>query len=222
MNQYTKKLRPDIININLFKTITTEEDAYWLGFLYADGNVSLKENKIELSLAELDYTHLEKFKQCTGLNNRICWRNKSKSYRFSFRSYEIKDNLINQGCIPQKSLTLSFPTNEQVPDYLLRHFMRGYFDGDGCFCNTTSCFEASFLGTLNFINGFLLRGPEIFTKNDYGIYNGSSSGRIKKYSIYRHLIKDFLDYLYKDASIYLDRKYNKYQDFLLNGANVYK
>lgn len=88
------------MNKNLFKIISTEDDAYWLGFLYADGNVSLKENKIELSLAELDYTHLEKFKQYIGLNNRICWREKSKAYRFSFRSYEIKDNLINQGCIP--------------------------------------------------------------------------------------------------------------------------
>lgn len=221
MNQYTKQFRVDKININLFKNIETEYDAYWLGFLYADGNVSNKENKIELSLSMCDYSHIEKFKKYVGLNNKICFREKQQAYRFSFRSYEIKDNLINNGCIPKKSLILQFPDKNQVPDELLRHFMRGYFDGDGCFCNTNCCFEASFLGTEDFINGFLKRGPDIFTKSNYGIYNGSASKKIKKYSVYRHNIKEFLNYLYKDANIYLDRKYEHYQNFLLNGAQVY-
>lgn len=44
--------------LNQFKKIDTEEKAYWLGFLYADGCVGSKEAKIELGLAEKDFNHL--------------------------------------------------------------------------------------------------------------------------------------------------------------------
>ena len=37
--------------LNIFNKIDTEEKAYWLGFLYADGSVGSKEDKIELGLA---------------------------------------------------------------------------------------------------------------------------------------------------------------------------
>lgn len=53
--------------IKNFEKIDNEEKAYWLGFLYADGNVSLKEDKIELSLAEKDLNHIKKFKNFIGL-----------------------------------------------------------------------------------------------------------------------------------------------------------
>ena len=43
------------------------------------------------------------------------------------------NDLINLGCIPNKSLTLTFP--DFINDELLPHFIRGYFDGDGCIWN---------------------------------------------------------------------------------------
>ena len=49
--------------LRYFDKINTEEKAYWLGFLYADGSISSKEDKIELGLAEKDLHHIEKFKQ---------------------------------------------------------------------------------------------------------------------------------------------------------------
>ena len=54
-----------------FETIDTEEKAYWLGFLYADGSVSSNEDKIELGLAEQDMHHIEKFRDFIGINNKI-------------------------------------------------------------------------------------------------------------------------------------------------------
>src|SRR5579863_1325734 len=48
------------INENIFDEINTEEKAYWLGFLYADGNVS-KTNRTRLSLAEEDREIVDKF-----------------------------------------------------------------------------------------------------------------------------------------------------------------
>ena len=41
------------------------------------------------------------------------------------------NDLIKQGCVPRKSLILTFPNTNQVPENLINHFIRGYFDGDG-------------------------------------------------------------------------------------------
>ena len=43
----------------------------------------------------------------------------------------MRDSLISKGCVPNKSLILKFPSEEILPKELQRHFIRGYFDGDG-------------------------------------------------------------------------------------------
>lgn len=101
--------------LNIFEKIDTEEKAYWLGFLYADGAIGSKEDKIELGLAEKDLSQIEKFRSFTMINNKISYRPKTRSYRYSFRSQKCKDDLINKGCLPKKSLILVFPTENQVP-----------------------------------------------------------------------------------------------------------
>ena len=141
-------------NIRNFEIIDTEEKAYWLGFLYADGSVSSTDNRIELGLAEKDLNHIEKFKEFIGIPNKISYRPQTKSYRYSFKSIPCKEDLIKHGCVPKKSLILKFPTEEQVPEHLIRHFIRGYFDGDGWFSNTSSCFQVGIIGTEDFIRGF--------------------------------------------------------------------
>ena len=92
-----------------FEKIDTEEKAYWLGFLYADGSVGSKEDKIELGLAEKDLKHIEKFKTFMNINNKISYREKTKSYRMSFRSAQCKQDLINKGCVPKKIIDFKFP-----------------------------------------------------------------------------------------------------------------
>ena len=198
-----------------FHTIDTEEKAYWLGFLYADGSVGSKEDKVELGLAEKDYHHLEKFKNFIGLPNKISYRESTKSYRYSFRSKSCKQDLISQGCIPKKSLILKFPTEEQVPRELIRHFIRGYFDGDGWFSNTGSCFQVGIIGTEDFIKGFLEYAP--ITK-DNKIFIVHREGGAKRY-VFSKLedVTNFLNWIYKDSKIYLDRKYEHYLEFLEKG-----
>lgn len=206
-----------------FHVIDTEEKAYWLGFLYADGCVSSSESKIELGLAEKDLHHIEKFKNFIGINNKISYREKTKSYRFSFRSQNMKQDLINLGCVPKKSLILNFPNENQVPEYLIKHFLRGYFDGDGHFTNTEKCFEAGYIGTNNFIVESLKHLPDSIKRKDLTIKDVHRHDGAKTYSFYSYNdVKEFLDFLYKDCNIYLDRKYEHYLDFINNGSKYHK
>ena len=204
-----------------FEIIDTEEKAYWLGFLYADGSVGSSDNRIELGLAEKDLKHIEKFKDFIGLDNKISYREKTKSYRYSFKSIPCKADLIKQGCVPKKSLILKFPSEQQVPKKLLRHFIRGYFNGDGWFTNTENCFQVGLIGTESFIEGFL-DSIEIENKNNK-IFDVHRENGAKRYvfSAYKDVL-NFLNWIYKDSTIYLDRKYENYLDFINNGSKYHK
>lgn len=204
-----------------FEVIDTEEKAYWLGFLYADGYVSLKENKIELSLSTQDLTHIEKFRDFMKIKNKISYRKNTNSYRISFRSIKCKEDLINKGCVPNKSLTLSFPNNEKVPSNLIRHFIRGYFDGDGWFTNTDSCFQVGIIETEGFIKGFLNVVNDI--NKTCKIFDVHREDGAKKYIFGAYSdVLFFLNWIYKDSKIYLSRKYEKYLDFIINGSKYHK
>lgn len=204
-----------------FENINTEEKAYWLGFLYADGSVGSTESKIELGLAEKDLHQIEKFRNFMGISNKISYREKTKSYRISFRSDSCKQDLINKGCVPKKSLILKWPTEKQVPSYLIKHFIRGYFDGDGWFTNTDSCFQVGLIGTQDFIEGFLNTVEKINTQNK--ILTVHREDGAKRY-IFGALedVTNFLNWIYKNATVYLERKYENYLDFIQNGSKYHK
>lgn len=207
--------------LNIFEKIDSEEKAYWLGFLYADGSVSSAENKIELGLAEKDLSHIEKFKKFTNLNNKISYRASTKSYRFCFRSTKCKEDLIKKGCVPKKSLILTFPTYDQVPKELMRHFIRGYFDGDGWFTNTKDCFQVGIIGTAKFIEGFLNEVEDINKTNTIFKVNRENGAKRYVFGAYKDVL-NFLNWIYDGSTIYLDRKYNHYLDFINNGSQYHK
>lgn len=208
--------------LDIFEKIDTEEKAYWLGFLYADGSVGSKENKIELGLAEKDLKQIEKFKTFLKINNKISYRKSSKSYRISFRSDKCKQDLINLGCVPKKSLILTFPSEEQVPNNLIKHFIRGYFDGDGWFTNTEKCFQVGIIGTENFINGFLEKVKNLIN-TDNTIFEVHRENGAKRYVFGSYKdVSNFLNWIYKDSNIFLDRKHNQYLDFVENGSKYHK
>ena len=111
-----------------------------MGFLYADGGVTAKNNKyiLALSLSTKDIEHLEKFKKNLNSTNPIRTKPGSgylpNTYYVALELYSKKlvTDLINVGCYPNKSLTLKFPNTNYFNDpSLIRHFIRGYFDGDG-------------------------------------------------------------------------------------------
>lgn len=195
-------------NDNFFKVIDTEEKAYWLGFIYADGCVtsSGKSKVLEITLKASDKGHLIKFINAVGgvkeqispkavkLNGKIY-----RAFRATVCSTTMCNDLIEHGAIPRKSLVLKFPTT--VPIFYMRHFLRGYFDGDGHIDSR----RISLLGTKEFL---------VEVQNYFEIF-GASKTKIKKekseaYSFEKwgNEVVNIVSALYNNSTVYLDRKFN--------------
>jgi hypothetical protein len=202
------------LNSNIFNKIDTEEKAYWLGFLYADGCIHKNKKgyyKFELGLKESDKNHIEKFKKFISSKHIIKYREKTKSVRLSFADSIFCNDLIKLGCTPKKSLTLSFPTTEQLPKELIRHFIRGYVDGDGSFGlyktkNRYNCIF-SLLGTKSFLENLLKVSNIPFIKFHQ---DSRHSINTKSISYSGNFCYQILEYLYNDSSIFLDRKHETF------------
>lgn len=193
----------------IFDKIDTEAKAYWLGFLYADGCIDSRDsrNTIELSLKSSDVKHLEKFRDFLGFDKSKRIFQDNIRCRIQFSNKRVKQNLIKLGCTPRKSLILTFPEEEQVPKQLIPHFVRGYIDGDGSLMLNTkhTSGRLNILGTESFLHS-LVDAME-WKKNKI-----SNHGKSQVFSIEwcGYYVEDYLDVLYKNANIYLDRKYQKY------------
>ncbi len=200
---------------NMFKKIDSEEKAYWLGFLEADGCIHGGEGdyRIELGLAEKDFHHLEKYKKFIGKNNKISHRDGTNSYRFNFRDKTVHADLIKLGCTPQKSLTLLFPTKNQVSDDFLLPFLRGYFDGDGSFWYENK-FGLNILSSKFFLEGLKQRYPLFSDLNIYPVHYDRPDKGQRIQTGNKKIVNQFLYDIYSKANIYLDRKYQKYLDYL--------
>ena len=138
---------------SIFDNIDDEYKAYWLGFIYADGSIT-NDGIFEIQLAEKDFEHLIKFKNFIKWENEIKFKDSTKSVRITFRNKYFTNQLNKLGVVPNKSLILSYP--DFIPDFLQRHFIRGYFDGDGCIhfrkCVKKRNVLISLLGTSIFLN----------------------------------------------------------------------
>lgn len=195
---------------NIFSVIDTEEKAYWLGFLYADGYVSKLKSETELALQQKDENHLKKF-AIFMKTNKPFYRTKrtlnEKTYfgvRVVINSKKVKEDLQRLGCTTEKTLTLKFPTEKQVPNHLIRHFIRGYFDGDGSTTLNNGRINFEIIGTVDFLNGMI----DYFGLHHNKKHAAGKSFRIMYSGKYSSLI---MKELYRDATIYLDRKRKKYQ-----------
>lgn len=199
-----------------FKDINTEEKAYWLGFIYADGNVNKAQNTLRINLKSNDGGHLVKLNKSIGgnFNVRIYDEvHKDKSYPMSqiliYSTNMVKD-LMSHGVFPNKTDKITFP---DLPDELIRHFIRGYFDGDGSICERKHKKRLSDL-SCSFACGsmaFLERLREILFQNNIKSYIVPDK-RGNKASLSLAGLKNpdvFLHYIYDDSTIYLDRKYDK-------------
>lgn len=204
-------------NNRVFDSIDNEEKAYWLGFLYADGSVSATINSVELSLKGEDKEHLEKFRSFLNSKNSVklgtskCGDKLYSRCRFTARDKYFHDRLIELGCVPNKSLILKFPnTSIFTSQDLIPHFIRGYVDGDGCLTYTkTGRLVVEIVGTKEFLTTIISNYPNIFTSV---LYKDKRHLKSNTYFISCACDKadQFASMLYDNATIYLNRKYNRF------------
>jgi hypothetical protein len=213
-------------NENVFNTIDTEEKAYWLGFIYADGYVGKDCYDFEISLKGSDAGHLEKFNKfikCTDservrISKVKCGDKECERCRWGCNNKTIWTALNNLGVVPRKSLILTFPDISIFKSQdLILHFIRGYFDGDGCISYQNkehTKMTCSLLGTKNFLEKMQDYIEDIPFKEAKTNANPRSNNNITKEIYYSNLKGyKFLTQIYKNATIYLDRKYERYLEY---------
>lgn len=202
-----------------FEKIDTHNKAYTFGWFMSDGNVTDR-GKFRIQIQEEDSYILNDIKNDMKYDGDLVYY-KAKNERckpqvlLNFDRQKMAKDLIELGCPCKKSLILQLPSFNKVPEEFFNSFLRGFFDGDGSIslrggsgvrCSVTStdvfCESLSkYLKTIGIESGkFYYRNPNKPTGSMF--FNKENS------------IK-FLNYIYRDATLKLNRKYEKALPFLL-------
>lgn len=232
---------------SFFGEINTEEKAYWLGFIYADGyiNYGKKDSKsssyelgIELSIKDIE--HLKKFNKSINGNLQIRTRFRDafgKTFEIcSIRIHckEMVEDLLKQGICQNKSYLENNLPN--LSKDMMIPFLRGYFDGDGCVCEDKKLKALRF----DYCSGLknILLEVQRYLYENYDIKSYISEDKPNQYSPniryrlnFRGLYNgyNFGNLIYGKSNIYLNRKYNLFNRFIfennvkeriLNGTNI--
>jgi len=221
------------VNHSFFEVIDTEEKAYWLGFLYADGCVRKTKtgSQVVLKLSIKDEEHLSFFKKNIESEHKITYyENKtvskkgtpstSKNCVIRINSNEMVENLIDKGCTPRKTFTIDYPN---IDEKFYKDFIRGYYDGDGNFfynektkmsAVTIVCASDKFR---NFLISVMSKIPNVGS-----IHEDKNKYTIKIVNIFG--IVSFMDYIYNGSKICLTRKkeyYERYKEYRRNLESNY-
>jgi len=225
------------INEDVFDLIDTELKAYTLGFIYADGNIKGHKNtsySFRMELAKADLSILQSIstlfyngkpsityrepRTSTFCGGRKCTN--TGSYVLNVNNKRVYEALIKLG-FGLKHERNAIPS---MPEDLKHHFIRGLFDGDGCVSTIGKHYRYDLMGTkpllteiAEYLEGM---GCDKFNISHYKSYchKMSKGGRVN--------VAFFRDIIYKDATIFLARKYDKFKVIgesvnLRNKASIY-
>lgn len=201
-----------VIDTNYFNNIDNQNKAYWLGFIMADGYNSGKFIRIDIQ----DEGHLEKLRDDIFYDKdmpiRIKYSPTNKPvYYLTIQNSKLVSDCEKLGITKNKSLTTQYP---DIPSEFDRDFIRGLFDGDGCLSYSMDGnyrrYTFSIVGSESLMNSLI--------KKLSGLGVNLRFRKMKSiFAIYlrgnRQIIK-LLDYLYNNSSVYLERKYQKYDDLI--------
>lgn len=230
VNQRTYSLNEDFFE-NL-----DEISVYWLGMIMADGNVrsSNYENALKIKLSIKDEGHLVKFYKDISYNGKFVYfeaseiTSKGHTYKTcetvlaQISSKKLIHDLTLLGCMPNKTV-VGCQISEKIPEHLIRHFLRGYFDGDGSVVIDKQerkgkiykpQLNVFFLGDFNFLTHLKkimineLGLSDVVISKRKGIFCIKWAGNKQCKKIY--------DWFYIDSTRFLPRKKMKFDEVLTN------
>ncbi|MGE7726814.1 LAGLIDADG family homing endonuclease [Bacillus cereus] len=205
------------INEDFFNS-WTEESAYILGYIWADGTLTEIKGRLHVSISSNDRDILVKINNAMGSEHKITDHKGTSSIGFS--KPKMIERLIELGLIERKSKTIQFPIG--IPDECLRHFIRGYFDGNGHFTyekhsgekrrlvsGFTTGSESFGLSMINVLNQLGLREAPL----KYVDRRGSGGrGEYYQWKYFQRDTKKLYALMYDGSSIYMERKKKMYDD----------
>ena len=213
------------VNEDFFKYINTEEKAYILGFICADGHIEKDRLNITVSIKDRDI--LEKIRYAMHSNHPIKEVQRTNPYKKTNRenlilselmigSVELVKPLFNMGLTTNKTYTLNGDILKYIPKYLIRDFLRGYFDGDGnVFFGRR--YSSGYKYNVNICGNedFLLKSFQVYFPSNNKLYKDLYSRQCYVWKIsQKDKVRDFMYYLYYNSSIFLQRKYNEFRKIM--------
>ena len=214
---FQQKVKKHPVNSHFFK-IWSPSMTYTLGFIAADGNICHSGKAHTLHIACDDIDVIEKIKTIMHYQGPIhvkLRQNGKNSYSLRICDPIIFHDLIKLGVTERKSLTFTPP---KIPQYLIKHFIRGYFDGDGTVYLSNLKYPSKL--RVKFYTASLNMGKYLYKtlKRVLGdVYKGNMLTYLAHQKTPYYVISmghrgasRLFNYMYQDTTIYLDRKYKKF------------
>lgn len=209
-----------LLNEGYFEKFDSEDKLYLIGLLFADGCNNGNNISIGLSGDEEKYI-LEFISKKIYMNPRPLYKTcfKNSNYNDNHRLYicnkKISSDLEKIGLVKNKTYSLKFPVfiDDEIK---FRHFLRGYFDGDGSVIIQNNRITFSIVGYNSFLEELKLNMEKyINIKIVNKIYKTSSSAHEIKISS-RSIVRRIYNFMYNDSELYLQRKKIKFDTYFNN------
>ena len=200
-------------------SINNEYEAYIIGLFMADGYIS--KNQAGLRLKKSDKNLVEQVKNYFSEDIKL--QEDINSFSFAISSAKVCDNLEKLGVLRHKTFKeLHIPTMNYS---LVRHFIRGFFDGDGsiflCKHNSNIYFKSNICSpTKNILEEIQLELKKVNIEStinlehrigkEFKLFNSTIIGSIDMYRLFirkKNSIEKWYHYLYDNSTIYLERKF---------------
>jgi hypothetical protein len=195
-------------NIDYFEKIDTEDKAYFLGFIVADGCINCNTNSI--SIIQKETNILYDFKKYINFEGNIFNSKVRNISSISITSQKTKNDLAKLGIVSNKTKIVKYP---DIPKNLQNHFMRGVFDGDGCISLRCDKRDGNQRGQVNICSGSYDFIKEYYDKLvKFCSLSGKNKIRNPKGTYYVvdwggfSDVENIYEFFYKDATVYLSRK----------------
>jgi LAGLIDADG-like domain len=198
-------------NTSRFQNIQDEQSAYFLGLIAADGGICSTKNLVSLSLHHKDRDLL--YKLATYIETDKPIRQYKDQCLLNIHNKIIYQNIISAGLPVDKTYNLKFPS---IDKEYQRHFIRGFFDGDGHVGiingKQTKRVRFNLVGTCDILTSIIdifetelgLKRPTIsFIKSTRCLYQCHIYGKEN--------IAKIKQYFYQDSTVYMKRKFELFQ-----------